>query len=404
MSDVKDKSSASDNSIEQQASRWLVRMQCDSSSDSDRAEHKAWLDANLMHRKAYLRLQSLWNTLGDFADRPEILAERKQARIKPSAVTLLPTAQTQEERVAEQEQIATKRPVPVYRTPDRSGLKWLPRAMAASLLMVVIGVGAFVQIISSSDPQNPNDYQTAVGEQKTVKLADGSTLTLDTQTSLSIDFTEQQRRIVLKQGQARFDVAHDKTRPFVVEANNGKITALGTAFVVRKTENQVLVTLLEGRVEVVQEDTPGMSDIGVIDQIVRTTDLDAINEHKRTAPVRVLEVGQQLVYTDMGISDTDNIDIDQATAWQQGRLIYENRSLSDVVEDLNRYSKRKILLGDASLELIRVNGVFKSGDNPKAIQALTSYFSMKVISDSEGNLVLYPNTDKLQDNLQNALR
>ncbi len=354
--------------VEEQAARWLVRMQSGACSAEDIVEHKAWLNANLMHLRAYRRLESLWEQLGQYGNHPDILLERRLAKTasrKPAKILPHPAQHCVQQQAVRQQE-ATAQQNSGYTRRNRSG--WLPFALAASLVVAFLGINFDIGDFRG-DLYEEDVYQTAIGEQDSLKLDDGSVVLLDTQTRLREDFSAQQRRIVLEKGQARFDVAHDKTRPFVVEAGNGKITALGTAFVVKKAHGEVLVTLLEGSVAVAK-DLPAIAD--------------------EFEPVTKLEAGQQLAYSDKGMSEADTVDIPQVIAWQQGRLIFEDHSLADVIEDLNRYSKRKILLGDQSLESIRVTGVFKSGDTRKAIQALTTYFSMQVTNDANGNLILLP--------------
>lgn len=364
MSDNNDKlTPITEQSIDAQAAQWLIRLRCDSCSDTDLAAHKAWLDANLMHRKAYIRLAALWDTLGDFAEKPEVIMARDKAKTISNA-TILPMLEPQEAK-------------PKATPPAQNSQKkhWLPSSIAASVAAVIILAGIVSQLKWNVSDQS-DIYQTRLGEQKTIQLADGSELLLDTETILHTDFSAEQRRIVLQQGRAYFDVAHDKARPFIVQAGSGRVTALGTAFVVRKERQDVIVTLLEGKVAVTQ------SNSGIEAEL------------QASAPpvVRELEVGQQLAYSEQGLSNAHAVDIPRVTAWQQGRLIYEDHSLVEVINDLNRYSKRKILLGDKAMETIKITGVFKTGDNRKAIQALAAYFGMKVITDDQGSLVLVSDT------------
>lgn len=375
--DNDDSTSKTEQSIEAQASQWVIRLRCGSGSDEDLEEHKAWLDANLMHRKAYVRLDALWDTLGEFAEKPEIIKARGKVKvIRPSAVVSLPERRGQQPAELQQSQQPSGCAPPT--APDgkkdsNSKKVWRPFVAAALMIGVVVVAGIAAQFSWNVSGQQAV-YKTVIGEQKTIQLSDGSELLLDTETVLHADFSAQQRRIVLQQGRARFEVAHDKTRPFVVQAGSGRVTALGTAFVVRKDQQDVVVTLLEGKVAVTQRESNAETDL----------------QSSAPSVVRELEVGQQLAYSDKGLSNADAVDIDRVMAWQQGLLIYENHLLTSVIRDLNRYSKRKILLGDKSMESIRITGVFKTGDNRKAIQALTTYFSMRVQTDNQGNLVLVP--------------
>lgn len=332
--------------IVEQASEWFVKIHSDARTERDLIDHRAWMNANLMHYRAYRDLESVWARVGDFAERDEV------QRLREEALQMIPAA--------------------ADKTAKGNGkdFRLLPFAFAASLAVAVLGLA---QVFHAAwKPTTESVYQTTVGEQRSLQLDDGSRLMLDTQTRLATDFSEQRREIVLEEGQARFDVAHDKSRPFVVKAGNSVITALGTIFTVRKNGDDVLVTLLDGKIEVVRE-LPAAP----------------IKEQHREATFRTeLHPGQQLAYSQDSISKVVEADITQVTAWERGRLVFENDPLHKVIDDLNRYSKRKIVLGDELLSSVRVTGVFKSGDNAKAIEALKNYFSMKVVTDANGNLIL----------------
>lgn len=335
--------------IEEQAQAWFVRLNSADVSAVEKAEHQIWLQADSMHRLAFQELQNLWDIVGSFAEAPEIVAARQQVLRNTAPVRA----------IEPKKKSIFSRPWPVL-------------AMAASLLIMVITAIQLDDNNFWNSPAQGDIYQTQVGERKTIVLADSSVVLLDTNTRLVTDYSQQRRRITLEKGQARFDVAHDAQRPFSVEAGEGVVTALGTTFVVRKTANDVLVTLIEGVVEV-----------------ARQKQLMTISH----SPDQHVDIAQQLVYSKKGISKADIVDIPQVTAWQRGRLVFDNHSLPEVIAELNRYSDKKIIIADRSLRSIRVTGVFNAGDNRSAIKALKTYFSMSLSTDSRGNFVLKSNAD-----------
>ncbi|TQV69870.1 DUF4974 domain-containing protein [Exilibacterium tricleocarpae] len=365
--------------IEERALYWFTLMRSDTRTNSDCEAYKTWLNANLAHRRAYRQLEEVWGVTGDFAGTPAVEEARLQARRfnTRSVHQFPPRADTP---------VATAAPEPESAGDGSGGgrRRWLSAALAASLMFVFLGAN-----ITGDAPWEPGVYQTGLGEQKTVVLEDGSKLLLDTQTRVSLDFSPQQRRLVLEQGQARFDVAHDKQRPFVVTAGSGKITALGTVFVVRRVAresaaDEVLVTLLEGKVAVAREQNVAAAPT--------PAQPDRAPPPAQPPATVTLNAGQQVAYStsSRGISAAATVDLEQATAWQAGRLVFEDHSLAEVLEDLNRYSQTRILLGDDSLEAIKITGVFKTGDNQKVVQTLTTYFDIRVTSDNRGNLILTP--------------
>jgi len=345
--------SVQDTLIEKQAEKWFIRLGASDISDTEVAEHQAWLQADSKHRLAYEELQILWDITGRFSNNPEIIAARQTVRRKP----------------VDKLMSRAERP----RLFGALRIRWIHMAMAASFAMVALG-SLYLDYGTSSQTTVAGDiYETRIGERQKFELSDGSVIFLDTQTRIIADFTPETRHINLVRGQARFDVAHDADRPFSVLAGIGKITALGTAFVIKKTPSDVLVTLIEGRVAVEQHD-----------QMTTITRTPSQPEH----------IGQQLTYSRKGISKANVVDIPQSVAWQKGRLVFENHTLAEVVSELNRYSKKKIVIGDRSLRSIRVTGVFNVGLDGHALQALQNYFSLKLTTDQRGNLVLIPRDNK----------
>ena len=335
--------SIDDTRIEEQAEKWFVRIGSSNVSETELANHQAWLQADSTHRKAYEELQALWDISGRFSNAPEIRAVRQKVRSSATA----------------------KKDRPDFFS--FLNTRWAQAAIAASFVLVVLTSLQLGYGNASLEPVVGDIYETRIGESKEFVLSDGSIIFLDTQTRIVADFSPQTRHISLERGQARFDVAHDADRPFSVMAGIGKITALGTTFVVKKTPTDVLVTLIEGRVEVAQQN-----------QMTTISHTASQPEH----------VGQQLAYSRKGISKASIVDIPQSVAWQDGRLVFENHTLAQVVSELNRYSKQKVVIGDRSLRSIKVTGVFNVGPDGNALEALQTYFSLKLTTDQRGNLVL----------------
>lgn len=172
------------------------------------------------------------------------------------------------------------------------------------------------------------DYATGVGEQRTVQLPDGSTTTLDGGTTLTLDFSPSGRRLELTSGAAVFDVVADPARPFVVTAANGNTTAIGTSFSVTHGEDDVSVECLRGRISV-----ECLANSDLID-------------------------GEAISYSRQGLGEKIAMDAETAAAWRQGLLVFKDRSLADVVSDLNRHRRGKVMIARSDLRARRVSGVF----------------------------------------------
>ncbi|MFT3978353.1 MAG: FecR domain-containing protein, partial [Sphingomonas bacterium] len=184
-------------------------------------------------------------------------------------------------------------------------------------------------------------YQTARGEQRTIRLADGSEVTLDTATRLEVAPSGPERRLRLLGGQAFFRVAKDHAHPFVVAVGANAVTALGTRFAVRTDIDRFSVTLVEGSVRV---DTPAAG---------RAT---------------ILKPGSML--TEQAHEVTVSAANDRATGWMSGRLKFEATPLAVAVAEMNRYAARKLVLADPALADRPISGVFRTDGAPAFVRAL----------------------------------
>jgi transmembrane sensor len=251
---------------------------------------------------------------------------------------------------------------------------------AAAAVALAIGVSSFhysgahrerppaaaaSESVAAVDHVARGQFETRVGERSTIGLVDGSVITLDTGSRVSLDLGGKTREIHLLAGQANFEVAKDAIRPFVVYAADRRITALGTAFDVRLGPRDVSVTLVEGRVTVDQLRTkplPGGPDA----PLVRTK----------------LGPGEQLVATMGGIARVQGADLQRVTSWREGRLIFESDRLADAIAEVNRYSSTPIVLADPAIGDLRISGVFRTGQPLAFAHALTLYFSIDAAEEN----------------------
>lgn len=210
----------------------------------------------------------------------------------------------------------------------------------------------------------PRDtLRTDVGEIRTKTLADGSTVTLNTDTRLRVEMMEKERRIKLLEGQARFDVAHDAARPFRVEAGGIMVTALGTAFDVAALPRGTTVTLIEGKVvvDVAASKAPARVALAPGEQLVAKAEAKPVKRPARMAA---------------------------ALAWQRREVDINSLSLAEALAEVNRYSDTKVRVLDSSLQDAKVSGVFRTGDVEAVSYALQSYFDLKVVRRSEEEILL----------------
>ncbi|HEX6859065.1 MAG TPA: FecR domain-containing protein [Caulobacteraceae bacterium] len=226
------------------------------------------------------------------------------------------------------------------RSPDR-------RMVLASALALVAGAGA----LGVWQGVFAGTYATEVGEQRRVALDDGSLIILDTDSKVRVDFEDRRRKVQLIRGRAHFEVARDARRPFTVEAAGKQVVALGTAFEVTRADHQVCVIVTKGEVAVFD---PKLAGKQLVSRGARVT----ITE---TAPPKV-----------------DQPDLARVTAWQQGRAVFENDTLADAVAQMNRYSRRPIVIEDAGAAQMHVSGVYSTGDTEAFARSLATLLPLDV--------------------------
>lgn len=194
-----------------------------------------------------------------------------------------------------------------------------------------------------------SDYATGIGEWKTVALSDGSTVQLNARSALSVGFDRARRLVSLTEGQAAFSVADDPARPFLVSAAGGQTRAAGGQFDVDIRPDDVAVTVLHGDVSV----TAGRAMTA-------------------TANQRILYDGQG------ALTKVAEVDADTETAWRRGKLVFNDRRLTDVVAEVERYRYGKIVLVGASLQRLSVSGVFDLTDPQSVLTTIRQTLPVRV--------------------------
>jgi transmembrane sensor len=205
---------------------------------------------------------------------------------------------------------------------------------------------------------------------------------LNTDTKLRVKFTAPQRLVFLDRGQAFFEVARDKTRPFRVLAGHNEVRALGTAFEVRRIGEGIQVTLEEGQVAIYR------GADGPLQTLTANPAAPASSSSQVSTPVAVLSPGQQAILEPMEPVTVSLVDLGKAQAWRYGRMILDNALLGDVISDLNRYGGVQIVLADPKLAEIRVSGVFHTGRPEDFVKSVTAAFPIRVARHDAGTIIL----------------
>jgi transmembrane sensor len=184
-------------------------------------------------------------------------------------------------------------------------------------------------------------YISEVGEIRSVTLADGSHMVLNTATEATVDFDRVRREIQLTLGEGLFEVAKDPARSFIVQTRFASVRAIGTVFAVRAVNHRVDVTVTEGVIEVVNINGP---DSGVTHRV-------AANER-----ATVTETGH------IEIRSVSHAEAERRLAWREGLIEFDGESLTDAVEEINRYNHRHVLVGDPTLAARPIVGRFRAND------------------------------------------
>jgi transmembrane sensor len=241
----------------------------------------------------------------------------------------------------------------------------LSRAAVATLTIAVLAVVGTLLYLRT------NAVTTAIGEQRTLALQDGSRVYLNTNSRAVMHYDKIARRVDLQSGEALFEVAKHPDWPFIVTAGDRQIRALGTAFIVRRDEQHIAVTLVEGKVTV--------------------TPVESANAPALSRESRVLSPGQRLTLAKGAAPKLDTPPLDRVTAWRRGQVSFDNTPLADAVADMNRYSTARLIIEAPRAAAIRISGIFRAGDSANFAQAVARAYRLHV-RDRSGEIVLAEST------------
>lgn len=296
----------------EQACDWLGKMHSGEFSSAEQQQLANWRTADPAHDQAWQQAQALW--LG---------MERLRGRTIPGSEPLL------QERYRKPQ---SRHSTPLFYRPHL-----LPLAVACSAVLAVT-LAAFYPL-----PLLQADYSTGKGEQRTITLADGSRVTLNTTSALAIHFDDSVRRVELLQGEAFFEVAKREHHPFVVTAEGSEMRAVGTAFDVRLRPDQTKVELVEGIVEI----------------------KDSQNRHRER-----LHAGQTALINADNIAVQAMNQSENMALWRDGYLQFDGLPLHEAVAQINRYRPGRVLLLNNDLADKRVSGLFRLDALDQAIAGL----------------------------------
>lgn len=298
--------------LQTQAADWVIRLDDPDLAPARRAElereREAWLAAAPAHRHAYADASAAWQALD-------------AAFAAPSAA---------------------QRPTTTRAAPSRAR-RHTRRATLSALGGVLLLAGALSWVWHTRP-----DYATATGEIRRLALADGSHVTLDSNSAIDVRYDAQTRRVRLRRGRAAFDVAHGDARRFLVHDRDGTVEDIGTAFQIERGDEDSRIVVTQGSVR-----------------------LHAVDGET------VLAAGQAARYGSDRLAWSQSGDLEAATAWQRGRLVFVNTPLGEVLAQLNRYFPGHIFLADRELAQRPVSGSFRLAAPGAALDTICDALALR---------------------------
>ena len=347
--------------IAAEAVDWFLQVEHDDAPLEAVRSWQQWLERSEAHRNAYETVRQTWQAL----DRISPLPWPKDAEVSRDSYL----GETSVSRWLQQS--APPVGTALAPAPASAGTR-RGRSLAYGATFLTLAALAFAVLVSQPAPTSyRTETRTGIAEHRDLKLPDGSTIAVGARSQVEVRYSERSRAIRLISGEAFFTVGKDASRPFVVDAGPGRITALGTAFNVRHHDGTLTVEVAEGKVQLESRARSG------------NVAGDAATDIRRTPLVQ----GQEAVLDRRGIlQPVRQVPSDQVAMWRDGRHYYIDEPLAAVVADLNRYSTQRIVIDDASLASLRITATFFSDDWRGWLDTLQSAASeqrVTVRSDAE---------------------
>jgi len=330
--------------IDQEAAAWLVKLDAGRLSKKDRGVLRNWLSEDPVHAIALKALASIWSDMDVMLNDFDSVED-----IRPFSIAA-----------------------------------WLGGLVSIRVAGSVLGSVAVVALVwgfvfsgavFKAKPEAAF-YTTGIGVQRLESFSDGSSVHLNTDSMIEIDFSGTIRIVRLLRGEALFDVAHDPDRPFVVYVGDRKIQAIGTEFVVRLTSENILLTVTDGRVELSKRSKStnlvGDSKVPQVDKqeviLVSKGEVIEVDDHRVDLPVpKVVKAAE----------------IERRLSWVGGKLVFKNERLDRVIAEVGRYVPAQIVIEDQELRDVLISGRFQLGDTEALLEAIEVSLDIQAIQGDD---------------------
>ncbi len=318
-----------------EASEWLVRLNAAGASEQELEQWLHWCEADGENLTAFEKLQSDWQDTAEFKRAPELLGGSQP----PGPLALRERG----------------RPGWKRRTLGSRSVRW---AVAASVVLAaVLGFQQWTQ--------RPIHRVLSASNQEPAMLPDGSSLLLSAKAIAEVDFSAATRHLALRPGsEAYIKVHHDAARPFTVRAGAVTVTAVGTAFDVRREADRVIVTVEEGTILASAMGSSGLSQWRA-------------------------GAGYQLSYSeDARTAVVSRVDTQSVLRWRDGELAYDDAPLASVIADVNRYSTVSVVVQDPELLRLRFTGTVFVASINDWVKALEAKYPVHARMSPDGEIAL----------------
>lgn len=319
-------SSSAIRQAEDSAIVWLAKLNSPDLTQAEQDAFFAWVEASPLHQAAYIKAEQLWQRGAAL----EGVREPAAARVRVQSWRTLAV--------------------------------WQGWAVACSCLLVV----GLMWFALAPNQDRASIYQTAIGEQQTLELEDGSVLILNTNSQIKVHYSARARSVNLLQGEVFFDVAKDTQRPFDIETRFGVVRVLGTRFAVYESPTDAVVTVVNGRVALGNAAETGGEFVP-----------SAVLQADQRLSLRSAQAGQA----------AESLDANASLAWRKRQLIVNDQPLHELITELNRYFPERIALADAGLGERKVTAVIQLGDIHTTLQTVAQSLDLQAEFSSDGSAV-----------------
>lgn len=336
------------NQVVERAAEHVAKLFSGELSEADLRALEAWLAEDVRHRVEYEAMLETWDLVEDGTFDAGLDFDSQEELAEP------------------------QRRAPRYKI-----------AVGFSAILVALSAYIFVETGWDRNTFPGIEYETVVGEQRTVHLEDDSTVTLNTGTKIQVDFSDGKRHLSLAFGEAYFDIAKDPSRPFVIDIGDRQITVLGTQFNVHLAASASIISVIEGLVSVRDSDPS--------DEPSPPEALAEIDAYSRSASSLVmLKAGKSASFSvrDTVTDVVVETGLDEFRDWRRGQVRFDSESLIKVVAELNRYSNHKVLIEDSTIVELEVSGVFQLDKFDQFLQGLDEVLPVDVVHYSDRYVIV----------------